>query len=91
MTGDGLKVETLTALYLSQPVMSLAATYVRHGHNRETLQTVCVALDACDGRLPKIRISLVHNMVLFGARYKHLRVHKPLLIDPRARTSAKCS
>ena len=57
--GDGLKVKKRTPL--SHPVMSLAATCVRHGHNRETPQrpgeTACIALDAHDGRLPIAEIS----------------------------------
>ena len=36
----------------------------------------CVALDACDGRLPEFRISLVHNIVFVEAHYKHSRVYK---------------
>ena len=60
--------------------MSLAATFVQHGHNREKLkrpgETVCVALDACDGRLPKFR-----NIVFFGARYKHSKIDKASMED----------
>ena len=36
----------------------------------------CVALDACDGRLPEFRISLGHNIVFFLAHYKHSGIHK---------------